>query len=158
MNSESHHLSLNCEEALSEPSFSEFSPSNQVYFSPDYLSYFSLLSENFVSLTISNAFIRLDMIDFIFKISAKLFITRETAYSAIFILDKSTQGSCDLIIQLFAAAALLISSKFLEKKPIKIKTLIKYFNYTFTPAEVIATELKILKILNYRIPFTNLSQ
>lgn len=130
-------------------------------FSADLVYYYSLLAPNMSPPVLPRSELRMDVVDWILKVSSKNLISRETAHVAIFIFDKALSESkdhrsCSLL--LLAMTSLMLSSKFLEKKPILIKALNEYSDYQFSQNDIIKTELKCLNACNFKIPSTTFAR
>lgn len=150
-------LVLQCTEELSEPSYYFCDMLEKEYFSPNYLHYFTLLSPQAACPMISSIDARGEILDWLMKISAKLHLSRETTHTAITIFDITVPlCSKEKSSHLFAVAALLMSSKFLEKKTLKVNTLNKFSDYQYTPNQIAQAEMNCLVACKFQMPSLSL--
>lgn len=161
MSDSGHPTELFCPEEFSDNPVKEVDFKEIEYFSPNYLYYFSLLAPNYTPPPIQVADLRMEMVDWILKVSSKSFLSRETAHIAITIFDKTTYVMNDYQVSTFllvAMASLFVASKYLEERPIKIKTLNKYSDYQYSSLDVMKIEIKCLQVWKFRLPSVTLYQ
>lgn len=136
-------------------------PSTLPEYSPDILYYNSLLVSNLSPPVIPYLEARVELINWVLKVSANNLMSRETAHVAIVIFDKTLCVTTDHRshnLLLIAMSALMLASKFIEKKPIHIKALNQHSDYQFSQKDIIKTELKCLKACNFKIPSITLAK
>lgn len=153
--------SLLCSEELldSFPSHDSFVTLPE--YNPDILYYNSLLINNLSLPLIPYLDARVELVNWLLKVSANNLMSRETAHTAIMIFDKTLCVTVDYRssnLLLIAMSALMVASKFIEKKPIHIKALNQYSDYQFSQKDIINTELKCLHACNFKIPSITLAK
>jgi hypothetical protein len=152
---------LLCFEELEDPAIEDHFNPESSEFCADLVYYFSLLAPNQSPPVLPRSSLRIDLVDWILKVSSKTQMSRETAQVAVFIFDKSLSLSSDqrsISLLLLAMTSLMLSSKFLEKKPLLIKVLNEYSDYQFSQKDIVKTEFKCLNACNFKMPSTTFAR